>query len=232
MYWVYLITLTFTVFVPTLVTQGYWTLDVKTSQEIAILFLGSIGFITFLFKEKSLNRMLSEKSLYQRQVTRMSKDLTNSYSYIGETNRKLDILENISLGYPKNSQANSKDSEEAYGSILEAIQIFGKSNEFVLRFIEKSNQNIIKEIKSLPEFSKSFPLIKWEEERHYYEDNDFIYILSPKIVEDIFSCLIIKKKQSSHRIEDREMMKALVSQALFIFMFTRQKREQVSNSDV
>lgn len=225
MYWVYLTTFTFTVFVPTLVTQGFWFLDVKSSQEIVLLLFGSVGFFIFLIMEKKFNRIAAEKSLLQRQVTRMSKDLTSSYSYIGEINRKLDILENVALGYPENSKLISKHSEEVYDSILGAVQMFGKSDEFVLRFIEKYGMKIVKEIRSYPELSGSFPIMSWDEERSYYEDNEYVYISSPKTVENIFACLIIKKKQSSHRIEDREMMKTLVSQALFIFMFIRQRRQ-------
>lgn len=225
MYWVYLITLTFTVFVPTLVTQGYWIFDAKTAQEIAILLLGCIGFVIFLIMEKRLNRVLAEKALFQRQVTRMNKDLTSSYSYIGETNRKLDILENIALGYPENSQIISKHSEEVYDSILGAVQVFGKSDEFVLRFVKKPGFDIVQEIKSEPDSDIIFPALKWEEGKNYMEDEDFIYVCSPKAVEDIFACLVIKKKQSSHHIEDREMMKTLISQALFIFMFMRQKKQ-------
>lgn len=226
MYWVYLITLTFTVSVPTLITQGYWIFDLRTTQEIAILLLGLICFVIFLVMEKSLNRLQAEKSLFQRQVTRMSKDLTNSYSYIGETNRKLDILENIARGYPESSQIISKDSEEAFDSILGAVQTFGKSDEFVLRFVKNSQFEIIQEIKNAPDSALIYPSMKWEEEgKHYFEDDEFIYISSPKAVENIFACLIIKKKQSSHHIEDREMMKTLVSQALFIFMFMRQRKQ-------
>lgn len=225
MYWVYLISLTFIVFIPTLVTQGYWMFDVRTMQEIIILLLGLVGFVIFLVMERSLNRLLAEKSSFQRQVTRMSKDLTNSYSYIGETNRKLDILENIALGYPESSQLISKHQEEVYDSILGAVQVFGKSDEFVLRFIKKPEMEILQEIKSFQELSLSFPSMKHEEGKNYYEDEDYIYISSPKSVENILACFVIKKKQSAHRIEDREMMKTLVSQALFIFVFLRQKKQ-------
>lgn len=213
------------VFIPTLVNQGYWMFSVRTTQELAILFLGSIGFIIFLVIEKSFNRLQSEKYAYQKQVNRMSKDLTNSYSYIGETNRKLDILENIALGYPESSQLSSDYPQQAYDSILGAVQAFGKSDKFVLRFIQKPEMHIIQEIKSFPELQSEMPDMKYEEGKNYYETENHIYISSPKSVDNIFACIILKKNQASHRIEDREMMKTLASQALFIFMFIRQKKQ-------
>lgn len=175
--------------------------------------------------EKAFNRLLFEKQTLQRQLSRTNKDLTNSYSYIGETNRKLDILENIALGYPESPQLANKNSEETYDSIMGAVQIFGKSDEFILRFIRKPDMEIIQEIKSFPEIEIEFPMMQCEDDRNYCETDEFIFISSPKSVENIFACFVIKKKQSSHSIDDREMMKTLVSQALFIFSFMRQKKQ-------
>ena len=65
--------------------------------EIIILFvLGSIGFFLFIIKEKQLIKSQKHRSKIQKDLAMVSKDLTNSYSYIGETNRKLDIIKNIS----------------------------------------------------------------------------------------------------------------------------------------
>jgi len=216
---------TFIVFVPTVVNQGYSIFSIAEMQEFAILILGSVGFVIFLIMERSLKRHIAEKSLYQKQVNRMSKDLTNSYSYIGEINRKLDILENIALGYPESSDLTTENQSAVFDSILGAVQVFGKSDEFALRFIQKPNFEVVQEIKSFPELSLNHSVVTCEENKCYTETNEFIVITSPKAVEDIFSCIVIRKKQASHSIEDREMMKTLASQALFIFMFLRQKKQ-------
>ncbi|EKD58531.1 MAG: hypothetical protein ACD_56C00107G0003 [uncultured bacterium] len=225
MYWVYLVMFTFIVFVPTLIKQGFWILDATAAQELAILVLGSIGFVIFLIMEKSLGRHIAEKSLYQKQVNRMSKDLTKSYSYIGEINRKLDILENIALGYPESSELAPENQSDVYESIMGAVQVFGKSDDFSLCFMRKSDLSVVQEIKSLPESSFDYSAISCEENKCYTETEGYIIIASPKTVEDIFSCILIRKKQVTHSIEDREMMKTLASQALFIFMFLRQKKQ-------
>lgn len=225
MYWVYLIVFTFTVFVPTLVRSGYWIFDTAQMQSISIFFLGSIGFIIFLLMEKSMNRHLFEKSKYQKQVTRMTKDLTQSYSYIGEINRKLDILENIAVGYPESSNLTAKNESEAYDSIMGAVQVFGKSDEFALLFIKKTNFEILKEIKNFPEMQLNFSIKSCDENKCYSETDEFIIVTSPKSIDDIFSCIVIKKSQAAQRIEDQEMMKTLASQALFIYMYMRQKKQ-------
>lgn len=225
MYWIYLITFTFTVFVPSLIKEGYWFFNVTAAQEMMIFLLGMVTFVIFLIMEKALNRVLDEKKVLQRQLSRSNKDLTNSYSYIGETNRKLDILENIALGYPESPSLAAKNPEEAYDSIMGAVQVFGKSDEFVLRFVKKPEMEIMQEIKSFPEIDIEFPVSNFEEDKNYHENDNFIFICSPKSIENIYCCFIIRKKQSSHGIEDREMMKTLASQALFIFSFMRQKKQ-------
>ena len=225
MYWIYLIIFTLIVFVPTFIRNGFSVFDMTQTQEFVILILGSLGFFVFLLMEKKLNKNLAEKSKIQGQVNSMTKDLKHSYSYIGEINRKLDILENIALGYPESSKMTHKSEIELYDSIMDAIRLFGKSDKFALRFVCLPNYELLKEITSTPENTISFSLKGRDLEVNYFESEDFIAITSPKSIDNIFSYIVIKKKTASQKIEDVEMMKTLAAQALFIFMFIRNKRQ-------
>ena len=175
-----------------------------------------------------MNKNMAEKSHFQRQVSRMTKDLTQSYSYIGEINRKLDILEHIAIGYPESSTISTEKQTEIYDSIMGAIQLFGKSDEFTLCFIQKSNFEVIKEIKSFSELSLNFSTKKYEENKCYNETDEYIMVTSPKTIDNIFACIVIKKNKSAKQIEDPEIMKTLAAQALFLFVFMRQRR-QINN---
>ena len=175
--------------------------------------------------EKMMNANMKEKSKFQKQVTRMTKDLTQSYSYIGEINRKLDILENIAIAYPENSNDSTKKQTEIYDSIMGAIQIFGKSDEFSLRFLQKPKMDIIKEIKSFPDLSINFSTKFCRENKCYSDKEGYIVVTSPKTIDNIFSCIVIKKNQSSSHIDDLEMMKTLAAQALFLFVFMRKNKQ-------
>ena len=174
--------------------------------------------------EKKMKRNMREKNKIQVQINNMTKDLKYSYSYIGEINRKIDILEQIALGYPKSSNMTAKNEGEIYDAIMDAIRLFGKSDDFALRFVQLPDYSLIREIKSNPENTLSFSFKGRNLEISHFESDDFIITTSPKPIDNIFSYIVIKKIIASHTIEDIEMMKTLATQALFLFVFTRNKK--------
>ena len=224
MYWIYLIIFLFIVFVPSIVQEGIYGFNLVQTQEFAILFLGSIGFAAFLIQEKRLKKNMAEKNDFQRKVNTMRKDLAHSYSYIGEVNRKVDILESIALSYPESLVITAKKQKDVYKSIMEAIRLFGKSDEFILRFVCLPSKEILKEIKSFPDVSISFSLKNIDLNTQFFESDEFIVISSPKTVDDVFSYIVIAKKNPNQRMEDLEIIRTLAAQALFFFMFVRKEK--------
>ncbi len=225
MYWIRVTLLILIVFVPSYIRDGFYIFDMTQMQEFVILLIGSVSLFIYTITDKRLKRSINEKNKFQGQVNDMSKDLKYSYSYIGETNRKLDILENIALGYPEKSNLKQKDENELYNSIMDAIRIFGKSDEFEIHFISLSNYKVLREIKNYPENNLGFLFKKHDWETNHFESGNFIVTTSPKAIDGIFSCIVIKKKTLSHTIEDVEIMKTLATQALFLFVFTRNKKK-------
>ncbi|MDD5464171.1 MAG: hypothetical protein PHP62_03405 [Candidatus Moranbacteria bacterium] len=225
MYWIYLTIFTFIVFVPTFVRKGFYTFDVTQTQEFVILLLGSVAMSMYLFLDRKMKKNVAEKGTIQIQASRMKKDLQQSYSYIGEINRKLDILENIALGYPESSKLTHRNESELYESIMDAIELFGKSKLFALRFVSAIDFTILKEIKSIPKNRLDFSLKDRKVEINYFESEDFIVVTSPKAIDNIFSYIVIKKEIPNQKLDDVEMMKTLAAQALFIFMFMRHKKQ-------
>jgi len=224
MYWLYLIIFTLVVFIPTLIQRGFYGFSADQTEEFVILILGSFAFIVFLIQERMLKKNLAEKSAIRKKTNRMTKDLTQSYSYIGEINRKLDILEQITLNYPESIKLTVKKQKAMYDSIIEAIRLLGKSDEFSLRFIRTSNLEVLKEVKSLPDLALNFSCKNISAVTQVFESDEFIMITSPKAIDDIVACILIRKKTANHKIEDLEIIKAIASQALFFFMFIRDKQ--------
>ncbi|HPN54491.1 MAG TPA: hypothetical protein PLB52_01005 [Candidatus Moranbacteria bacterium] len=227
MYWLYLVIFTLIVFVPTAIHHGFYIFDKAQTQEFTILILGSLGFMAFLFQEKKLKKNIAEKTDIQRKVNTISKDLTHSYSYIGEVNRKLDILEKITLSYPESLHVTTKEQKEIYNSAMQAIGVIAKSDNFVLRFTNFRTKEVLKEIKSIPSEAFSFSYKKIERSAQFMESDDFFVITSPKYIDDIEACIIIKKKTPGQKIEDLEMLRILASQALFIFMFINGRKKSL-----
>jgi hypothetical protein len=224
MYWIYLAIFTVVIFVPTIVKNGLGNLSVVQTQEYAILFLGFIIFILFSVQEKIYKRQKKEREEMLRKVNRMSKDLTSSYSYIGEINRKLDILEGITLEFPGSSRISARKQKELYESIVSAIKLFGKGEDFVLRFIDHDNCETLKEIKSHKDVLITLPQKSCGRDVRFLETEEYIVISTPKTVNNITCSIIIKKKSQSHSIDDLEIMKTLAMQALSLFIFVNNKK--------
>lgn len=223
MYWIYVIIFTCIVFIPRLVSHGILGFDVIQTQQYAILLLGIVAALALHYLESRLKKSKEEKSIMQRHVSRMTKELTNSYSYIGEVNRKIDILQHITLGLPETTDLALRHRLEMYQSVMAAIRLFGKSDDFVLRFINRKTLEIVKEIKSPAAVSH----IPFRQDRirdaKPFENDRFLVTSSSRTIDGISACIIIKKKKSGHTADDREILKTIATQALFLFMLLQYK---------
>lgn len=227
MYWIYLIIFTLIVVTPDLIRQGIsfgesLILEEERAEEVLIFFLGASGFIIYLWKEKQLSFQLKEKSKIQKEVTLISKNLTDSYSYIGEINRKVDILKSIALGLTENPVMTAEKERETYRSILHAVYIFSKSERSSIDFINKKTWKIIKSIKTGKGVQCNIKdLDTFKEIKDFIETNKNFYIKSHKSINGIIACITIVKRNPQQKLEDPELIKALASQALFLFTVSK-----------
>ncbi|HPX94145.1 MAG TPA: hypothetical protein PLF30_01160 [Candidatus Moranbacteria bacterium] len=225
MYWIYFALFIFIVFVPLIVREGFYVFSAVHLQQITILGIGITAFAAYYIYEKSLKKKLAERISIQKQFNRISKDLTHSYSYIGEINRKLEILKNITTTYPESANLSTRKQNQIYDAIMEGIRLFGKSDKFVLRFVCTANNEILKEIKSYPSLSLNFSPKHLGMDFQFFESDEILMVSSPKAIDGIIACIIVKKKTSGHVIDDLDIMKSMASQALFFFMFMKHKKK-------
>lgn len=222
MYWIYLVIFVLTVFVPDLVTSGFWVVNEKATEELAIFLLCGTAFVIYLIKENRLEKNRSEKAAIQRDASRMSKDLTSSYSYIGEINRKLEIFKNISLGMPIWSKIPKMKEREAFEYIMAAVKIITRADEYTLRFVEKDSLQIMLEIRSKRAVKIDLPVKTClDEGKKYFETKEYMVIISPEELKGVVSILSIRKKNFTNSADDPDILKAICSQSLFLFMFSR-----------
>ncbi len=214
------------VFVPDIVHEGLFGLDKKIAEELAIFILGGIGFAFYLIKEKQLSVNEYDKNRAQREASRTSKDLTSSYSFIGEINRKLEIFKNISLGLPVWSKKTLSMEREVFEYIMSAIKILTKSDEYKLVFINKDSCEERLSIKSKKNIKfKLSDKQCLEENKKYFENNQFIVIISPDDIDGILALMVIKKKKTTQTFDDPDMLKAIATQALFLYIFIERRKK-------
>lgn len=229
MYWIYLIIFILAVFSPELIYQGLFIFggpktpfSVRTMEELSIFILGIIGFSVYLWKEKQLKINREEKSKIQNKVARMSKALKDSYTYIGEINRKIDIMKNIALGFPEVKDAKSLKGMDIYNSLAEAIKIFCKTNNFLIRVVNARNNETELEIPNGSNMeikikNNSLGIMK---ENDFFQTDDFFIFRSSQIIDDKRSYVFVKKIRPK-QIEDIDVMRTITTQILFLFILLK-----------
>jgi len=211
---------------PRLISHDVFNLGEETVEEIFILIAGSIGFLLYMIREKQIEKENQERTKFQREVNRMSKDLKNSYSYIGEINRKLDIFKNIALGLPEWSKLTPSKEKEIFKYIMAAVKILTKAEEYKICFVDIFSEKTIKEIANKKNAKFDCSIQKYLKNRKFFETNKYMVFVSPESMDNILSVVILKKKNPAHSVEDPEILKAIASQALFLFVVSQKKKKK------
>jgi hypothetical protein len=222
MYWIYIIIFILAVLTPEIVANDFGVIDQERIEELILFSLGVVTFLIVLLKERQLSKSRSEKTEFQREASRIFRDLKDTYSYIGEINRKLEILKNIALGLPENSLLTPTKEKEIYDSIIEAVRTLVKTSDFSIRFINTNTNNVEKEIKGRKNFYAGVRnnLLANAENACVSERDKYMLICSPRSIDNISAWIIIAKKKNQIS-ENIEILKALASQSLFLFAFSR-----------
>lgn len=238
MYWIYLVIFVLAVFSPDIVHRGLFFLqknapenEVRMLEELSIFLFGVLGFLIFFWKEKQLKFNIRERSKFQKEASQTSKDLKNSYLYIGEINRKLEILKNIALGFSENSLPFSSSKLEIYNSITEALKMLGKTNSFIIRIVDEEKNNTIKEIYGQEKiiFKIKNSSLKLMEGKNYIINDDYYIFRSPQKIDNIRTYIIIQR-ETNRQIEDTKLIKMLATQILFLYILTKKYKTKIELS--
>ncbi len=229
MYWIYLIIFIIAVLVPDIIKGGFLFLSQQRLQEFAIFLLGMIGFLFFLWKEHQLAVGEKEKEKEKRKFNQTAKDLVESYSYIGEVNRKMDILMNVALGLSDRSSLDKKKEREIYKSILDASKFLMKSENSTIRFVDVKSGRTKKDVEfgegnNLIENKK---LVAMPDNINVKRYGNFLVVSSYKTIGDIRGFLIMSgyDKEEEKNFNNLEILKVLAAQALFLYSYmTRSDR--------
>lgn len=218
MYWIYLIFFVLIILTPKAIQEGIFSLREEDVESLVIFCFGILGFALYLAKEKALLRTFQEKLHLQRRANIITKDLSDSYSYIGEMNRKFDIVKELIFRLPKDvADTLQKKRPESFLSILEAAKVFAKSERVSLRFINTQTKTIERILNS----SRGRAFNEFDAERllssksTFWEEGNFAIARSPVQAKDIVAYIIFYK--TSNHIEDADVFKILASQALLLF---------------
>lgn len=221
MYWVYLVIFILIIFTPKLVHEGVVFFQEEDLESLIIFGFGMLAFLLYLTKEKALLRIVREKLHLQKQTNLITKDLSDSYSYIGEMNRKFDIVKELLYRLPKTSieglRRLEKDDNHLYRPIIEAVQLLSKADPVSLRFVHAGDRTMEKivEKEAYPEFAPFTAEVLLDAHKTFWEEKECMVIRSPHQAGKIVVFVIFPKR--TNRVEDGEIFKILASQALFLY---------------
>lgn len=223
MYWIYFIVFILAVFVPDIIKNDFHSISNTRLQEIAIFFLAMVGFLFFIFEEQKNKVQEKEKEKNLRQLENTSRDLVESYSYIGEVNRKMDILLQIALGVLDRSVLDKNKEKEIYHDIINAANFLMKADCSCLRFLELTTKKIKKEVRTCTGHCliKSSDLLENGDGINYKKSDGLLIITSSQKINNVKSFLLVKgfDKDEENAPKNLEILRVLASQALFIYSY-------------
>lgn len=224
MYWIFLIIFIITVLVPDIVRTNFGIISETRLEEILIFFMGAMALAIFIKNEQQLLFHKKEKEKDKKKIEQTVKDLVESYSYIGEVNRKMDLLMNTALGLSDRSVLSKAHEKETYQSIVSATSFLLKSDFTSLRFVDMKNIKTKQEFRSenSGRTIKNNLLAEMKDNINVKKDNDCLIISSNQKINDIKSYLIIRgfdEKEESNP-KNIEILKVFASQALFLYSYT------------
>jgi len=221
MYWFYLVIFVFIVFVPKIIQSGNIFFQEEDTESLILFFFGIVIFILYFTKEKALLHVFQEKLHLQKKTHIVTKDLSDSYSYIGGLNRKFDIVKDFIFHIPESTaDVLASKKQESYQSVLDTAKVLSKSESMSLRFVnvKKKIEKSVEEGKpeEFQEFTASVLLSK---KMKSFEKNGYMVVQSPFHAHGVSAFLIFPKL--TNQVEDVEMFKILASQALLLFCVSR-----------
>ena len=234
MYWFYLIIFILAVLVPDIVRTDLYFLTETRLEELLIFLLGMAGFLIFVFKEHQLFIQKEEKAKSQKRLKQTAKDLVDSYSYIGEVNRKMDILMQVGLGLSDRSAINKSKEKEIYYTIIDAANSLMKAERSHLRFVDIKNQRTKKEIStgSGCHKIKNSELAEMGDNVNIKKKDGYLVAVSFKRIDNVKGYLMVEgyNELEAENVNNQEILKFLATQALFLYSYVS-RGESRTNSE-
>jgi hypothetical protein len=223
MYWIYLALFILAVLTPEVVTNEVFTIPEEEAEALLVLLFGSTGFFIYFAKEKALIRHIREKLRLQQEKHDITRDLSDSYSYIGEANRKMDLLKGLVVSLPGALDRFRKgEKKNAYDGLSKAILLFSKSESFSLRIIDQERKKVEKDIREGDESDACFSFdtgFLLDSDRLFREENGCVIIRSSSSIGPYVAFLIFGK--STNHIEDNGMFEAFAAEGLALFFLEK-----------
>lgn len=209
MYWLYFTLFLIAVLTPIFVEGERGFLPEDVHEASIILVSGAVAFIMYALKEKSLLKHVREKLWFQQKTTDITKDLSQSYSYIGEVNRKMDILRGM-MHRLVEIRENQQEPERMLWEVLDTIKYVTQAERVSIRIF---TDNLCTHRLEEPRDKKIFATVRDEDllanGKNFFETSGLHVVSSQELRKNTKIFLLFSK---AHNDEvDESMVKILLA---------------------
>lgn len=202
MYWLYLTLFLIVITTPLFIEgeRGYLTEDMR--EALVIFAAGAATLILYIAKEKSLLRHVREKLWFQQKTTAITKDLSQSYSYIGEVNRKVDILKGMMYRLAE-MEGKKQTAERMFWEVLDTVKHIAQAERVSLRIFK--NQECIHHLEEKADrrvFSVLTNEVLLQNDKGFFEIDGIRGITSQESRKKIKIVLLFSRNQNDEVDED------------------------------
>ena len=224
MYWIFSVLFIIAVMIPDIIRDNVYFLAEERAEEVILFILGSAAFLTFLQNERRLAIQRKEKEKAQKKMNQTVKDLVDSYSYIGEVNRKMDILMEVALGLSDRSLLDRKKEREVYESIINATNFLLRADATILRFVNIETRKTKQELKLPEKFDivmSNEELLNMPENVNVKKEKNCLIVASSQTINQIKGYFIISEYDEGEEKKPKniEILKLFASQAIFLHTY-------------
>ncbi len=212
MFFIYLGIFIIIVITPFLVTNNFWIFTEDETEALLLLIAGIASFAIYRLRDYQVFQTIREKMRLQKSVVRAQKELSESYSYIGQANRRTDIMYEI---FSDLSHIEATSLDEA---LLHAMELLPYTDDFCLRFIDfnekKSSYRIsaTKHFEYLPD-----KLFCKQNVSRSYRNKDVLFIYSETKNRQLRTCIALPYSEKAEN--DINFFKALTAYFTMVYMF-------------
>lgn len=207
------------IFTPEIVSDEFFFFGEEDLESVIIFVLGLIGLLLYLGKESALIRTVTEKLSLQQESNKIRKDLAQTYTYIGEMNRQLEILKNVIVESPHTTkELVSSERDRIFQPIFEAALLLSQSDEAELVFIDTQTRNVLGAYHS---DSSKEGMISLEssslldKKKYWWHEDGIAVVRSQEEPTQVAAFLIVRS--TKNKIEEVALFQILVTHALLLF---------------
>lgn len=151
---VYLALFVLAVLSPSLVTKNFFGIQERHIEEIMIFVFGIVGLATFAIYQRVMEKHEKEHEDAKSEYERARRELAESYKYIGNINRQIEVLKRLANQTSLKILENEQPHKDLLSTLLESAAESAGARAALIRYVDIERLQTKREV--LHSLEKSF----------------------------------------------------------------------------